>query len=137
MRYLSFVIPTNDVPPTQELMEAIGKVIEREVKAGRLLDTGGLMPISSATRVSLKKGKLTVTDGPFAEAKEVIGGYAMFEFATREDAVASTIEFMNLHKRFCPDWEGVCELREIMSADSQNGCGAHAAVNSARQAMSA
>ena len=125
MRYLSFVIPTNDVPPTQELMEAMGELIMRETKAGRLLDTGGLMPIATATRVTLKKGKLGVTDGPFTEAKEVVGGYAMFEFASKEEAVAATVEFMELHKQFCPGWEGVCELRAIMSAE--DGCGVKAA----------
>ena len=131
MRYMSFVIPSNEVPPTQELMEAMGKLIEREIKAGRLLDTGGLMPIDTATRVTLKKGKLVVTDGPFTEAKEVIGGYAMFEFATREDAVAATVEFMDLHKQFCPGWEGICEVRQIMPQDAQGGCGAQVAVSTA------
>jgi len=131
MRYLSFVISTNDVPPTQELMEAMGKLIEREIKAGRLLDAGGLMPIDTATRVTLKKGKLGVTDGPFAESKEVIGGFAMFEYATKEDAVAGAVEFMDLHKQFCPGWEGVCEVRQIMPQDAQGGCGAQVAVSSA------
>jgi hypothetical protein len=131
MRYMSFVIPTGDVPPSQELMEAMSRVIERETKAGRLLDTGGLMPIDTATRVTLKKGKLGVTDGPFTEAKEVIGGFAMFEFATREEAVAAAVEFMELHKQFCPGWEGVCEVRQIMPQDAQGRCGAQTAVSSA------
>ena len=131
MRYLSFVISINDVPPTQELMEAMGKLIEREIKAGRLLDTGGLMPIEMSTRVTLKNGKLAVTDGPFAEAKEVIGGYAMFEFATKEEAVAATVEFMELHKQFCPGWEGLCEVRQIVSPGAEGGCGAQVAVSSA------
>lgn len=131
MRYMSFVIPTGDVPPTQELMEAMGKVIERETKAGRLLDMGGLMPIDTATRVTLKKGKLAVTDGPFTEAKEVIGGFAMFEFASREDAAAAAVEFMELHKQFCPGWEGICEVRAIMSQDAEGRCGAQVAVCSA------
>lgn len=131
MRYLSFVIPTNDVPPTQELMEAMVKVIERERNAGRLIDTGGLMPIDTATRVTIKKGKLGVTDGPFAEAKEVIGGYAMFEFASREEAIAGAVEFMELHKQFCPGWEGVCEVRQVMPQDAEGRCGAQVAVSSA------
>lgn len=131
MRYLSFVIPTNEVPPSQELMEAMGKLIEREIKAGRLLDTGGLMPIDTATRVTVKKGRVSVTDGPFAEAKEVIGGYAMFEFASKEDAVAATVEFMELHKQFCPGWEGVCEVRQIMPQDAPGRCGVQVDVSSA------
>lgn len=131
MRYLSFVIPTNDVPPTQELMEAMVKLIEKEIKAGRLLDTGGLMPIETAARVSVKKGKVGVTDGPFAEAKEVIGGFAMFEFGSREEAVAAAVEFMELHKQFCPGWEGICEVRQVMPQDGQGRCGAPMPVSSA------
>lgn len=131
MRYMSFVIPSNDVPPSQELMEAMGKLVEREIKAGRLLDMGGLMPIGTATRVTLKKGKLGVTDGPFTEAKEVIGGFAMFEYATREDAIAGAVEFMDLHKRFCPGWEGVCEVRAIMARDAQGRCLVEASISAA------
>jgi len=131
MRYMSFVITTGDVPPSQELIEAMGKLIERETKAGRLLDMGGLMPIDMSTRVTLRKGKLAVTDGPFTEAKEVIGGFAMFEFASREDALASAVEFMDLHKQFCPGWEGICEVRQIMPQDAEGRCGAEVAVSSA------
>ena len=131
MRYMSFVISNSDVPPTQELMEAMGKLTEREIKAGRLLDMGGLMPIDASTRVTLKKGKLGVTDGPFTESKEVVGGYAVFEFATKEDAVAAAVEFMDLHKQFCPGWEGICEVREIMREDAQGNCGAQVSVSTA------
>ena len=120
MRYLSFVITNSQTPPTPELMDAMGKLIERETKAGRLIDTGGLMPM--ATRVTLKHGELGVTDGPFAETKEVIGGYALFEFATHEEAVASAVEFMKLHRQFCPGWEGTCEVRQIASAGTPEGC---------------
>jgi hypothetical protein len=131
MRYMSFVISSSCIPPTQELMEAMGKLTEREIKAGRLLDMGGLMPIEMATRVTLQKGKLGVTDGPFTEAKEVVGGYAVFEFATKEEAVAAAVEFMDLHKQFCPGWEGMCEVRAIMSQDAQEGCGAQVGISSA------
>jgi hypothetical protein len=131
MRYMSFVISNSDVQPTPELMEAMGKLIEREVKAGRLLDMGGLMPIDMGTRVTLKKGKLGVTDGPFTEAKEVVGGFAVFEFATREEAVAAAVEFMDLHKQFCPGWEGMCEVRAIVPEDAQGSCGAQVSVSSA------
>jgi hypothetical protein len=129
MRYLSFVIPGNDVPPSQELMKAMGELIEREMKAGRLLDAGGLVPIDMATRVTLKKGKLNVTDGPFTEAKEVVGGFAMFEFASREEAIAGAVEFMELHKQFCPGWEGTCEVRQVMQPGAEGGCSAQVAVS--------
>jgi hypothetical protein len=131
MRYMSFVISSSDVPPTQELMDAMGKLTEREIKAGRLLDMGGLMPIAMATRVAVKKGKRSVTDGPFTEAKEVVGGYAVFEFASKEEAVAAAVEFMDLHQQFCPGWEGVCEVREIMTVDGQGSCGPQVSVSTA------
>ncbi|MBB6096249.1 hypothetical protein HNQ60_005171 [Povalibacter uvarum] len=129
MRYLSFVISNSDVPPTPELMDAMGKLIEREIKAGRLIDTGGLLP--AATRVTLKQGELGVTDGPFAETKEVIGGYAMFEFANRDEAIASAIEFMTLHKQFLPSWEGTCEVREVASPGTSEGCNVQTGVSNA------
>ena len=56
-------------------------------------------------------GKLSDVDGPFVEAKEVIGGYAIFELPGKEEAVASAVEFMQLHKDFMPGWEGTCEVR--------------------------
>ena len=125
MRYISFVIPHTNMPPNQELMDAMGKLAEREMQAGRLIDMGGLLPVNTATRVAIKKNKLLVTDGPFAESKEVVGGYAVFEFATKEDAVASAVEFMNLHKQFMPGWEGVCELRQLAPNGPAESCGAH------------
>ena len=131
MRYISLVIPYTDMPPTPELMDAMGKLAEREMQAGRLIDMGGLMPVSSAMRVAIKKGKLLVTDGPFAESKEVIGGYAVFEYATKEDALAGAVEFMNLHKQFCPGWEGVCEVRQLAPMDAPDVCGGASVVNAA------
>lgn len=77
MRFMSFVTSNHPGPPTPELMEAMGQLIEREMKAGRLVDTGGLTPLSKGAHVTLTKGKLTIIDGPFVEAKDVIGGYAV------------------------------------------------------------
>ena len=91
----------------------MNKLADREIKAGRMLDIGGLMPIATGARVSIANGKLSVVDGPFVEAKEVIGGYAIFEFQSKEEAVASAVEFMQLHKDFMPGWEGTCEVRAL------------------------
>ncbi len=66
-------------PPKPELMAAIGKLSEEMIKAGVLLDMGGLLPSSKGARINVKQGKLTVTDGPFSEAKELIGGYAILQ----------------------------------------------------------
>ena len=100
-----------DRGPTPALMEAMGKLADREIKAGRMLDSGGLMPLATGAQVRIVDGKLSVVDGPFVEAKEVIGGYAIFELPGKEEAVASAREFMQLHKDFMPGWEGTCELR--------------------------
>jgi hypothetical protein len=112
-----------DGPPPQRLMEEIGKLGEQAMKDGSMIMTGGLYPIHQAVRVRLKGGKLSVTDGPFAESKEVVGGYAIFEFATREDAIKSAVDFMELHRLYGEGWEGVCEMREmVMMADGSSGC---------------
>jgi hypothetical protein len=115
MRFMSFVTSTSahSGPPTPELMEQMNKLANREIKAGRMIDMGGLMPLSMGARVSIANGELSVIDGPFVEAKEVIGGYAIFEFKNKEEALASAVEFMQLHKDFMPGWEGTCEVRAL------------------------
>jgi hypothetical protein len=98
-------------PPTPQFLEAMNKLADREIKAGRLLDNGGLMPLAAGAQVRITDGQLSVVDGPFVEAKEVIGGYATFELQSKEEAVAAATEFMQLHKDFFPGWEGTCEVR--------------------------
>jgi hypothetical protein len=111
MRFMYIVIPAHNGPPTPKLIEAMHKLRDREIKAGRMLDNGGLMPLAMGAQVRITDGQLTVLDGPFVEAKEVIGGYAVFELPGKEEAVASAVEFMQLHKDLMPGWEGTCELR--------------------------
>jgi hypothetical protein len=113
MRFMSFVTSAHSGPPTPELIAQMNKLADREIKAGRMVDMGGLMPIAAGARVSIAKGELSVVDGPFVEAKEVIGGYAIFEFKNKDEAVASAVEFMRLHKDFMPGWEGTCEVRAL------------------------
>jgi hypothetical protein len=121
MRFMSIVTsPQPMKAPTPALMEAMGKLAEREIKAGRMVDMGGLTPLQQGARVSIEGGKLRVTDGPFVEAKEVIGGYAIFEFRDKEEALASAVEFMQLHKQHMPGWEGTCEVRAF--AGPELGC---------------
>src|SRR6266851_439645 len=116
MRFMYIVIPAHPGPPPPEMMEAMGKLADREIKAGRMLDSGGLMPLAMGAQVRITDGQLGVVDGPFVEAKEVIGGYAIFELPGKEEAVASAVEFMQLHKDFMPGWEGTCELRAFAPA---------------------
>src|SRR3984893_4694531 len=118
MRFMYIVVPANPQPPTPELMEAMHKLANREIKAGRMLDSGGLMPLAPGAPGRIPDRQLRVVDGPFVEAKEVIGGYAIFELRGKEEAVASAKEFMQLHKDFMPGWEGTCELRAFASGGS-------------------
>ena len=111
MRFMFIVKSAHKGPPTPELLEAMHKLADREIKAGRMLDSGGLMPLATGAQVRITDGQLSVVVGPFVEAKEVIGGYAIFELPGKEEALASAREFMQLHKDFMPGWEGTCELR--------------------------
>ena len=112
MRFMYLVIhPGPPGNPTREMMEAMHKLSDREIKAGRMVDSGGLTPVSMGARVRIADGKLSVIDGPFVEAKEVVGGYAIFELRDKEEALAMAREFMQLHLDHMPGWEGTCELR--------------------------
>lgn len=122
MRFMSIVIAKDFMLPTPELAEAIHKIADREIKAGRMIDTAGLLPLATGARVSIQDGKLSVVDGPFVEAKEVVGGYAIFELQTKEEAVALAVEFMQLHKDFMPGWEGTCEVRAFHEPGAEGIC---------------
>ena len=116
MRYMYLVTSATAGPPPQRLMEELGKLADREMKAGTVVDMGGLMPLAMGARVRLAGGKIDVIDGPFVEAKEVVGGYAIFDYESKERAIASAVEFMNLHKEFGEGWEGVCEMRQLAAS---------------------
>ena len=122
MRFMSIVTSTHTGMPTPELMEAMGKLADREIKAGRMIDMGGLLPLEAGVQVRIKDGELSVIDGPFVEAKEVIGGFAIFEFRNKEEALASAVEFMQLHKDHMPGWEGTCEFRALAMPEHETGC---------------
>jgi len=104
-------------PPPQELMDAITKLSEEAAQAGTMLGNGGLRPTAQGARVRLSGGQVTVTDGPFTEAKEVIGGYAQFELKSKQEAVDSAVKFMELHKKYWPGWEGETEVRQMFGPD--------------------
>lgn len=84
-----------------------------------MIEIGGLLPSAAGVRVRLADGKLTVTDGPFVESKEVVGGYAVIEVKSKKEAIEQTIRFMELHKEHWPEWEGETEIRQIF--DNSNG----------------
>jgi hypothetical protein len=114
MRYMMFIKHTEDyrnadVPAS--LYEEMGKFIEEATKSGSFVGGAGLQPTSAGTRVRLSKGKITITDGPFTESKEIIGGYSIIDAKTREEALDLARRFMELHRKHWPTFEGECEMR--------------------------
>jgi hypothetical protein len=101
------------IPPA--LMDAMGKFVDESFKRGVLKDTAGLKPTSEGFRVRSSKNRLTVTDGPFTETKEVVGGYALVEVGSDEEAIKLAREFMELHRVHWPSFEGECEVRSVES----------------------
>ena len=112
----------NSGPPPKELMDAIARLAEEAVKAGTMLGSGGLVSTAQSTRVRVSKGQLTVTDGPFTEAKEVIGGFAQFELKSKEEAVKGAVRFMELHRKHWPEFEGETEIRQIFGPEDFAQC---------------
>jgi hypothetical protein len=101
--------------PPKALMDAIGAATAGALESGAMVLTGGLAPPAMSTRIQVRRGEVTTTDGPFAEAKEVIGGFAVFEFASKREAVAAAEQFMHLHRVHWPSWSGETEVREILT----------------------
>lgn len=117
MRFLMLVKHAeNQGPPPKALMEAIGQLAEEDKKAGKnMVAAGGLAPTAMGARVRLSGGEIKVLDGPFTEAKEVVGGYAQFEFNTKQEAIDSALKFMELHKKHWPGWVGETEIRQMLA----------------------
>ena len=117
MRFMMLVKhPENQGPPPKALMDAIGKLGEEAAKSGKMLGSGGLAPTAQSVRVRVSGGQVRVIDGPFTEAKEVIGGYAQFELKSKEEAIESAVQFMELHRKHWPGWEGETEVRQMFGA---------------------
>lgn len=99
--------------PPPALLEAMGKFVQESLASGNLVDTGGLKASSAATQLRIEKGKLIVTDGPFTEAKEVVGGWAILKASSRAEALETGRKFMELHRQYWPGWEGTSEMFEM------------------------
>jgi hypothetical protein len=113
MRFLSMirVDETAGQVPSEQLMADMGKLIEELTGTGQLVSTAGLRPTSEGVRVRLHRGgRLAVTDGPFTETKEVIGGYAILEAQSKAEAVDLTQRFLEVHGT---DWDVECEVRQL------------------------
>lgn len=116
MKFLTFIRHSEsqrETAPPPALMEAMGKFIEKSTKDGSLVDTGGLLPSKDGARVRLSNGTITVTDGPFSESKEVIGGWAILQADSKAEAIAIATEFMELHRKHWPTFEGESEVRPM------------------------
>lgn len=114
VRYFTFIRGAeNQGLPPKALDEAMQKFIAKHLQDGTLVQTAGLEPAGKGVRMRIAKGKLTVTDGPFTEAKEVVGGYAILEAPTREQAIEIGRAFMQLHIDHWPQWEGESEIRAM------------------------
>jgi hypothetical protein len=121
MRFISMIrIEENTgLAPSEQLMSEMGKLMDELTRAGRLISTAGLRPTSEGVRVRQRHGKLSMTDGPFTEVKEVIGGYAILDVKSKEEAIELTKRFLRVHG---DEWNLECEVRQLDEPES--GCGA-------------
>ena len=123
MRFMMLMIPKGyetaapGTMPPADAVAAMMKYNEALKNAGVLITLDGLHPPSVGARVSFASGKPVVTDGPFTEAKEVIGGYAQFELKSKEEAIEGAVRFMELHKKYWPGWEGETEVRQMFGPE--------------------
>jgi hypothetical protein len=120
MKYMMLIKHTDDYrgkTPPEALRNAMGEFIQDYAKRGKFLDGAGLMSSHRGKRVRLRDGKLTVIDGPFAEAKELVGGYAIMDLESDEEALAVATKFMDLHRQHWPEFEGESEVRPFQQGE--------------------
>jgi hypothetical protein len=98
-------------PIPEGLMAAMGEFVTAQLKNGTITETAGLKPTGEGFRVRSSGGKLSITDGPFTETKEIVGGFAIGEFKTRQEALELARQFMELHRIHWPAFDGTCEVR--------------------------
>ena len=114
MRFLSiYKSPERNTPPTQEEMEKMGKLVEEGMRAGWLLGTEGCLPSALGARVRLANVNITVTDGPFTESKELVGGFAILQARSKEEAVELVRNFLRVVGH------GECELRQLYEVPAE------------------
>ena len=107
-------------PPPKGLMDAINKLTAENAAA--MVAGGALSPEAASTHVRVTRGDLKTIDGPYSEAKEVIGGFAIFDFKSKQEAIESAQHFMDLHRIHWPGWEGETEVRQIFGPEDIPGC---------------
>lgn len=113
MKFLSiYRTQERNTPPTPEEMARMGKLVEAGFTSGKLLATEGCMPSALGARIRIDNGHVTVTDGPFSEAKEVVGGFAIISANSKAEAIEYVREFLDVVGA------GECELRQVFEAGS-------------------
>jgi len=124
MRFMMLVKHAKELsgPPPKELMEAIDKLGEEAKKANIMVANGGLAPVTASTTVRIARGQLSTTDGPYTEAKEVVGGFAIFDLKSKQEAIEGAQRFMELHRKHWPGWEGATEIRQIFGPEDFKDC---------------
>ena len=114
MRYLCFVkMDESEANPPKALMEAMGEHVNAAIADGSFMDGGGLYGTEDAVNFVVRQGEVTRVDGPYAEAKEVVGGWAIMQYDSLEDAVADGREFAELHAKYWPEITVISTLRQI------------------------
>lgn len=119
MKFLCLYKPAKaeGTPPSQNEMTEMGKLIEEGMKSGWLLATEGCLPSSKGARVRLSGGKFSVTDGPFTEAKEIVGGFALIKAKSKEEAVQLTKDFLKIAG------DGESEIRQVYEEPPDSALG--------------
>jgi hypothetical protein len=120
MRYMMLIKHTEDyrnktIPPG--LMEAMGEFVGDYMKQGKIVDTNGLKSSHKGKKVRLSGGQLQIIDGPFTESKEIVGGYAIVDVESDEEALDLAKKFMELHRIHWPEFEGESELRPVETGE--------------------
>ena len=118
MRFMMLVKANKDyeagTPPSPELMAAVAKLADEATARGVMVSAGGLLPSAQGVRIRVARGKTSVVDGPFAETKELVGGYAIFDLNSREEAIESGRRFMQIHADILGSaYEGELEIRPM------------------------
>ena len=115
MRFLSMIrVAETGQQPSERLMAEMGKLIDEMTRNGSLVRTAGLRPTKEGVRLRSNRGKLSMTEGPFTETKEVIGGYAILEAPSMQEAIELTKRFLAVHG---DEWNLECELRPLAGAE--------------------
>ncbi len=123
MRFMMLVRHAEiSAPPPKALMDAIGKITQEAVANGTMVLAGGLAPMANSNTVRLAGEKVSVIDGPFSESKEVVGGFAIFELKSKDEALEGAKRFMDLHKEHWPGWNGETEVRQLYGSGDFPPC---------------